>query len=316
MQLTNTRIHMIARMTIAATVVYSLSVSNPLKAEVVSPVLAINEEAAKGPVTAQALRRDLSVLTGSGGNIGVLVNADGTLLVDAGIAVSKNMIQAALTSIGATPIRFVIDTHYHWDHTDGNQWAQESGATIIAHENTQLRLKTGTRVIEWGYFFPAAPAGGLPTAIVRDEKTMQFGGETIVMKHHGAGHTDTDLSVYFKKADVLHVGDIWWNGHYPFIDNGAGGSIDGVIQWTNECIKDAGANTLIIPGHGAVGNRAELIAYRDMLVAIRENVARLKKSGKTLAETIAAKPTAAYDEKFGDFLINPAFFTQLVYMGV
>ncbi len=285
-------------------------------AEVVSPVLLINDDAATANIVVQKLRGNVSVLMGSGGNIAVYTGPAGKLMVDAGIAVSKARVEAALDSTGAVPLKYVIDTHYHWDHTDGNAWAHQKGATIIAHENTLKRLTTGTRVIEWGFFFPPTPPEGLPTVTVKDEKTMDFEGETLVIKHYGNGHTDTDLSVYFKKADVLHVGDIWWNGHYPFLDNGAGGSIDGLIHWVNECIKASGPNTIIVPGHGEVSNRAGFTEFRDMLVAIRTNVARLKKEGKTLAETVAAKPTAAFDAKYGDFLISPAFFIQLVYMDV
>jgi glyoxylase-like metal-dependent hydrolase (beta-lactamase superfamily II) len=213
-------------------------------------------------------------------------------------------------------VKYLINTHYHWDHTDGNAWLHESGATIIAQENTLKRLKSGQRVIEWGYTFPPDPPAGLPTVVFKNEKTLQFDGETIEMKHFGAGHTDTDTTIYFRKADVLQVGDIWWNGHYPFLDNGGGGSIDGLIHWVNECIAMSTDHTIIIPGHGDVSNRAGLMEFRDMLVSVRENVARLKKQGKTLAETVAARPTAAFDAKYGDFLISPAFFTQLVYMDV
>ncbi len=285
-------------------------------ADVMSPVLDINEEAATAPIKVQALRGNLSVLTGSGGNIVVLNSPGGKLLGDAGIAVSKPRIEAALAAIGPAPIRYLIDTHYHWDHTDGNAWVHAAGATIVAQENTLKRLTSGTRVIEWGYSFPAMPKAGLPTVLVRDEKTMDFGGETIVMRHYGPGHTDTDLSIYFKNADVLQVGDIWWNGHYPFLDNGAGGSIDGLIRWVNECVNASTDDTIIVPGHGEVSNRAGLMEFRDMLVAVRANVARLKKSGKTLAETVSARPTAAFDAKYGDFLIGPAFFVQLIYMDV
>jgi glyoxylase-like metal-dependent hydrolase (beta-lactamase superfamily II) len=285
-------------------------------AQTVSPVLDINIEAAKGPISVQTLRGNISVLSGSGGNIVVYNGPTGKLLGDGGIAVSKPMIEAALAKIGPAPIKYLIDTHYHWDHTDGNVWLHEAGATIIAQENTLKRLTTGTRVIEWGYHFPATPAAGLPTIIVKTDKTMDFDGETIVMKHYGPGHTDSDMSIYFKNADVLQVGDIWWNGHYPFLDNGAGGSIDGVINWVNECIKVSTDHTIIVPGHGDVSNRAGLMEFRDMLVTVRANVARLKKSGKTLAETVAAKPSAAFDAKYGDFLIDPAFFVQLVYMDV
>jgi glyoxylase-like metal-dependent hydrolase (beta-lactamase superfamily II) len=286
------------------------------RAEVVSPVLLINEDAAKGPVTVHPLRGNISVLMGSGGNIAVLNTPDGKLLGDGGIAVSKPMIEEALASIGPAPIKYLINTHYHWDHTDGNAWLHEAGATIIAQENTLKRLTSGTRVIEWGFMFPPTPPAGLPTIVFKTEKTMEFGGEIIVLKHYGPGHTDTDASIYFKNADILQVGDIWWNGHYPFLDNGAGGNIDGLIRWVNECINASTDHTIIIPGHGDVSNRAGLIEFRDMLVAVRGNVARLKKSGKTLAQTVAAKPTAAFDAKYGDFLINPAFFTQLIYMDV
>lgn len=285
-------------------------------AEVVSPVLLINDDAASSSVTVQKLRGNVSVLMGSGGNIAVYTGPGGKLMVDAGIALSRPKLEPALDSTGAVPLKYVIDTHYHWDHTDGNAWVHQKGATVVAHENTLKRLTSGTRVIEWGFFFPPTPADGLPTVIVQNEKTMEFEGETVIIKHYGTGHTDTDLSVYFKKADVLHVGDIWWNGHYPFLDNGAGGSIDGLIHWVNECIKASGPNTIIIPGHGAVSDRLGFAEFRDMLVTIRANVARLKRQGKTLAETVAAKPTAAFDAKYGDFLISPAFFIQLIYMDV
>jgi len=286
------------------------------KAEVRSPVLLINEDAATAKVTVQKLRGNISVVMGSGGNIAVYAGPNGKLLVDGGIEVSRPRLEPALDSTGPAPIKYVINTHYHWDHTDGNAWLHQKGATIVAHENTLKRMTAGTRVIEWGFFFPPAVADALPTEVVKTERTMQFEGETIVIRNYGSGHTDTDLSVYFKKADILHVGDIWWNGHYPFLDNGAGGSIDGLIRWVNECIKAAGPDTIIIPGHGEVSNRAGFTEFRDMLVAIRANVAKLKHEGKTLAETVAAKPTAAFDAKYGDFLISPAFFIQLVYMDV
>jgi len=285
-------------------------------AEVTTPVIAINDDAATAEITVQPLRDNISVLMGSGGNIVVLNGPDGKLLGDAGIAVSRPKIEAALAAIGPAPLKYLIDTHYHWDHTDGNAWVHEDGATIIAQENTLQRLTSGTRVIEWGYTFPPVSGDGLPTEVFRSDKTLQFDGETIVLKHYGSGHTDTDISIYFTKADVLQVGDIWWNGHYPFLDNGAGGSIDGLIRWVNECIKASTAHTIIVPGHGAVGDRAGLTEFRDMLVTVRANVARLKKEGKTLAETVAARPTAAFDAKYGDFLISPAFFTQLIYMDV
>jgi glyoxylase-like metal-dependent hydrolase (beta-lactamase superfamily II) len=190
------------------------------------------------------------------------------------------------------------------------------GATIVAQENTLKRLSTTTRVEDWNYTFKPAPIGARPTVLVKTDKTINFNGETVVIKGYGPGHTDTDVSVYFTKADVMSLGDIWWNGYYPFIDYATGGSIDAMIRLTNTYLNSVTDNTIIVPGHGPVGNRAQLIEFRDMLVAIRANVAHLKKQGQSLDDIIAAKPTAAYDAKWGGYVIDPAFFIRLVYVGV
>jgi Zn-dependent hydrolases, including glyoxylases len=145
---------------------------------------------------------------------------------------------------------------------------------------------------------------------------MRFGGERVLIQHYGPAHTSGDLFVYFSNADVLATGDTYWNGVYPFIDYVAGGSIDGMIRAADINLRRATEATLIVPGHGPVARRADLLEFRDMLVAIRANVAKLKRDGKSLEETIAARPTAAFDEKWGQFVINPAFFTSLVYRGV
>jgi glyoxylase-like metal-dependent hydrolase (beta-lactamase superfamily II) len=253
---------------------------------------------------------------GSGGNIVVFTSPEGKLVVDAGIAVSRPRIQAALDSISQAPLKYVINTHWHWDHTDGNAWMHDLGATIVAQENTLKRLSTTTRVEDWNYTFKPAPIGARPTVLVKTVKTISFNGETVVIKGYGPGHTDTDVSVYFTKADVMSLGDIWWNGYYPFIDYSTGGSIDAMIRLTNTYLNSVTDNTIIVPGHGPVGNRAQLIEFRDMLVAIRASVAHLKRQGKSLDDVIAAKPTAAYDAKWGGFVIDPAFFTRLVYVGV
>jgi glyoxylase-like metal-dependent hydrolase (beta-lactamase superfamily II) len=256
------------------------------------------------------------VLFGSGGNIVVLTGPDGKLLVDAGIGLSRAKIQAALDGISQAPIKYLINTHWHWDHTDGNEWVHSLGATIIAHENVLKRLSATTRVEEWNYTFQPWPIGGRPTVTFNMEKTLKFDGETIELKGYGPGHTDGDVSVYFKKADVLVLGDIFWNHYYPFIDNGVGGGVDGMISWVNASLAGVTDKTIVIPGHGPVGNRTQLVEFRDMLVAIRENVARLKKQGKSLEEVIAAKPSASYDAKWGGFVIDGALFTRLVYTGV
>lgn len=285
-------------------------------AQATSPVTKINEEAAKAAITVQQLRGNLSVLMGSGGNIIVLTGPDGKLLVDVGIAVSQARIQAALDNISQDPLKYLVNTHWHWDHTDSNAWAHGAGATIIAHENTLKYLSMTSRVDDWNYTFPAAPISGRPTVILKTSKRLDFDGEHIVLENYGFGHTDGDVLVYFPKADVLALGDNWWNGVYPFIDNAHGGGIDGMINWANKSLSLATNKTIIVPGHGPVGDRPQLVEFRDMLVAIRDNVARLKRQGKTLDEVIAEKPTASYDAKWGNFVIDPAFFTRLVYVGV
>jgi glyoxylase-like metal-dependent hydrolase (beta-lactamase superfamily II) len=249
---------------------------------------------------------------GSGGNITVLSSDDGKLMVDTGIVLSRTKLSAALDSISKAPPRYAINTHWHWDHTSGNEWIHQGGATIIAHENTLKHLSTTIRVSDWQYTFDPLPKGGLPTLIV-SELALRFGDETVLVKSYSSAHTDGDLYVYFTKADILATGDTYWNGLYPFIDKVVGGGINGMIEAANVNLAVATNQTVVVPGHGPVSDRAGLIEYRDMLVHIRDNVTALKRQGKSLEEIIAAKPSAAYDAKWGGFVINPTFFTRLVY---
>ena len=272
--------------------------------------------AARAKIDVQPLRRAISVLEGSGGNIAVLTGKGGKLLIDSGFTVSRPRIAAALDNLSSDPITQLINTHWHVDHTDGNAWVHLAGATITAHENTKKRLSTSTRVEGWSYTFPPAPAGAIPTTVFDDEHHLHHNDTRIALKYYGLAHTDSDISVLFEEADIIHVGDTWWNGFYPFIDYSTGGSIDGMIRATERNLTTVTNKMIIVPGHGPVGNKAGLTEYHDMLVAIRHNVAELKKQGKSLSGTIAAKPTAAYDAKWGQFLMTPAIFTGLVYSGV
>jgi glyoxylase-like metal-dependent hydrolase (beta-lactamase superfamily II) len=272
--------------------------------------------AATAKIIVRPLRRNIAVLEGSGGNIAVLTGPDGKLLVDAGFAVSRPQISSALASINSDPIKRLINSHWHTDHTDGNAWLYDAGAVITAHENTLKRLSVATRVEGWSYTFPAAPQRALPVEVFTSEHRMNLNDTHIACNYYPPAHTDCDISVHFEEADILHVADTWWNGVYPFIDYSTGGSIDGSIRAAETNLAAATSETIIIPGHGPVGGRADVVEFRDMLVAIRENVALLKKRGRSLDETIAAKPTARYDEKWGQFLTTPAAFTRLVYMGV
>jgi glyoxylase-like metal-dependent hydrolase (beta-lactamase superfamily II) len=278
------------------------------------PVQEIRRAAAADPVRVRRLRGNVSVLSGSGGNVAVLAGAGGVVLVDSGIVGPK--IAAAVATVSRAPITHVINTHWHFDHTDANAWLHARGAEVLAHANTRRRLAADTRVDDWEFTFPASPAGALPATVITSAQTLELSGSTIAVAPYAPAHTDSDLAVDLVDADVLHAGDTWWNGLYPFIDYSTGGSIDGTIRATEQTLARVSASTLIVPGHGAVGGRADLARYRDMLVASRDRVAALKAQGRTAAETVAARPTAAFDAAWGGSIIPPAFFTRLVYMGV
>jgi glyoxylase-like metal-dependent hydrolase (beta-lactamase superfamily II) len=294
----------------------ALLARRPLFADEQGIVPTMVNAAAKAKITVHPVRRNISVLEGSGGNIAVLTGKDGKLLVDAGFAVSRPAIANALTSIDADPIKHLLNTHWHTDHTDGNAWLHSAGAAITAHENTRKRLSVATRVEGWQWTFPAAPAGALPAKVFAAEHEVRQNDTRIALKYYGPAHTDSDVWVHFTDADVVHVGDTWWNGVYPFIDYSTGGSIDGQIQAAEANLKAFTDKTIFIPGHGPVGGKSDVAEFRDMLVGIRGNVAASKKQGRSLNETIAAKPTSAFDAKWGQFLITPALFTELVYAGV
>lgn len=282
-----------------------------------SLVVQIREAAAAADIKTTKLRGGISAFSGSGGNMGVLVGKDGKLLVDAGITATRPRIEKALTDLGPQPIQHLINSHWHFDHADGNEWLASEGAMIMAHPNTLKHLTVATRVEDWDFDFPAFPKAALPTMLMKgDQERVKLYGQTIAMKYYGPAHTDSDISVFFEDANVVHVADTFWNGVYPFIDYSTGGSIDGQINAAEANVKMVDDETIVIPGHGEIGNRKDLMAWRDMLVGIRENVAKLKKDGRTVAETIEAKPTAKWDGEFGNWAISPALFTRLVYEGV
>lgn len=274
------------------------------------------QAAATAAVTVQAVRRNISVLLGAGGNIAVLTGPDGKVLVDAEIVTARPNVSAALASINADPIKQLINTHWHFDHTGGNEWLHEAGASILAQENTRKHLSKNTRVEGWKHTFPAAPAGAIPSTVFKDEHTLNVNGTTLTLKHYLPAHTDSDISVHFAEADVFHTGDTFWNRDYPFIDYSTGGSIDGTIRAAEANLAKVTDKMIVIPGHGAVGSKADLTLFRDVLAEIRHKVAALKKQGRSLAETVAARPSARYDAEWGNLFMTPSAFLALVYQGV
>jgi glyoxylase-like metal-dependent hydrolase (beta-lactamase superfamily II) len=277
----------------------------------------IRDQAAKTPIKVHRLRRNVSVLEGSGSNIGVVTGADGKVFIDAGITASRPRILEAVNGLSRDPISHLINTHWHFDHADGNAWLNAEGAAIIAHENTHKHLMTTQRVEDWDFNFTSSPLAAIPTEVFTSEKALTLNRSTLHLKHYDPAHTDSDISVTIPEGDIFHCGDTYWNGIYPFIDYSTGGNIDGTIKAAEANIAAVTDKTIVIPGHGKpVSNRAELKSYRDMLVATREAIAKLKQQGRSLDETIAAKPTSAFDANWGQFVITPELYTRLVYEGV
>lgn len=277
----------------------------------------IKAAAAQAPIEIHNIRGNVSILEGSGGNIAVLTTAGGKVLIDAGIAVSRPQVTDALTKLGPEPITHLVNTHWHFDHADGNAWLHELSPTIIAHENTRRHLSTMQRVEDWDFDFAPLPAAALPVETFATEHRLTVDGTNLALSYYGPAHTDSDLSVHLEEPDVLHVADTYWNGVYPFIDYSTGGSIDGSIRAAEMNLALAGENTIVIPGHGfPVSDRKGLQRFRDMLVEVRDRVAALKAQGRSLDEIVAARPTAAFDDVWGQFVITPALFTRLVHEGV
>lgn len=264
------------------------------------------------PFRLEPLRGDLYVLFGRGGNIGVSAGAEGVFLIDDQYAPLNPRILEEIRKINEGPIRFVLNTHYHGDHSGGNENLGEAGTVIIAHDNVRPRIEQSLKAKGLGV---EAIARALPVVTFSDKASIFLNGEEARAIHAGHAHTDGDSMVWFKASNVLHMGDLFFNRLYPFIDSGAGGSIDGLLAALEEALPKTDADTIIIPGHGPIANRGDLIAYRDMLKTVRERVAALKAEGKTLAEVLAAKPTAEFDQVWSwpavdaEKLIRPIFET-------
>src|SRR5262249_5742240 len=227
------------------------------------------QSGASAKITTQPLRGNVSALIGSGGNIGVLTGPDGKLIIDSGYLAWQKQIADALASISGEPIKHLINTHWHFDHTDGNEWIHLAGATITAHENTKKHLSTATRVEDWNFTFSPSPVGGIPTDVCTTDKTRHLNDATLELKCYSPAHTDSDISLDFAEADGLQTGDTSWNGDFPFIDYSTGGSLDGMIKAAEANLAMATDKTIVIPGHGPIANKTQLTEYRDVLTSIR-----------------------------------------------
>ncbi len=256
---------------------------------------------------AQSMRTEqvsghVHVLFGRGGNIGLSVGDDGVFLIDDQFAAASPDILAAIKELGGEAPRFLLNTHFHGDHTGGNENMGKAGATIYAHDNVRSRMTDPAYAKRFGK--PAADVA-LPLVTFAHDMTFHVNGDTVKGFHAGPAHTDGDTIVHFAEADVVHMGDCFFNGMYPFIDLSAGGSVTGAQAAIERALTLCGDGTKVIPGHGPVTDKAGLTAYRDMLTGCVDAVAALIKEGKTQEEVIEAKPTAAWDEKWGGGFIPP-----------
>jgi len=238
------------------------------------------------------------MLEGSGGNIGALVGNDGIILVDDQFAPLSDKIKTALAAISNKPIRFIINTHYHFDHADGNKVYGSEGAVIVAHENVRKRLSTDQFIATFKMEQKASPYDALPKITFSESLTFNMNGETIQIFHVKNAHTDGDAVIYFKESNVLHTGDVFVRYGLPFIDMSGGGNLDGMIAAIDLLLKQVNEKTIIIPGHGALSNKKDLQDYNTMLLTVRGRVADGIKSGKTLDQIIDSNPVKEYNSIF------------------
>ena len=253
------------------------------------------------------------MLTGEGGNLGISVGEDGVFLIDDQFAPLTAKILAAIATVSDQPIRFLVNTHWHFDHTGGNENLGKAGVVIVAHDNVRQRMSAGGLIEFFENQIPPAPQAALPVITFADSVTFHWNGDELHVFHVPPAHTDGDSVIHFRRANVVHTGDLYFNGLYPFIDNSSGASVDGVIAAAERIHGMIDDQTRIIPGHGPLSNRAELATYIEMLKGVRANIGALVEAGKSLKEVLAAKPTAAWDEKWGMTFLKGEQFTSIVY---
>jgi len=253
------------------------------------------------------------MLIGAGGNIGVSAGQDCVFIIDTSYSPLADKIKAAIAAVSGKPIKYVVNTHWHQDHVGGNENFVKAGATVVAHENVRKRVSTEQFVKLLNKTVPPLPASALPVITFSQNVTFYLNGNEIFIFNIKRAHSDGDAIVHFKKSNVIHMGDIYFNGMYPFIDLSAGGSINGMIAAVKRILLLCDQNTKVIPGHGHLSNKAELEEYLKMLVTVRDRIAREIKAGKPLDAVIASQPTRDRDRTWGKGFMKPEQFVKIVY---
>ena len=256
------------------------------------------------------------MMEGAGGNLGLSVGDDAVFLVDDEFAPLSERVSAAIAKITAKPVKFLLNTHWHYDHTGGNGNFGKAGSIIVAHENVRKRMSSEQFIEFMRTTVPASPAVALPMVTFASSVTFHVNGEEVRAVHVPRAHTDGDAIVHFARSDVIHMGDTYFNGMYPFIDTSSGGTIDGMVAACDRALAIAGDATRIIPGHGPLSNKAELRIYRDMLATIAARIRKMIADGRKLEEITASDATADFDEKWGKGFIKADKFREMVAMNI
>lgn len=249
-------------------------------------------------VTSTKVAGNVHMLVGSGGNIGLMVGDDAAFVVDDQFAPLTPKILAAIKAITPQPVRFVMNTHWHFDHTGGNENMGQVGALIFAQENVRKRMSTDQFIEAFKLKQPASPRAALPVITFTDTVSFHLNGDSVVVFHVAPAHTDGDAMVMFTKANVVHTGDVFVSAGFPFVDRSSGGTINGIISATERLVAVTNADTKIIPGHGPLADRARVKAYHDMLVVLRDRMRKEIAAKHTVDQVLASKITAEYDKEW------------------
>lgn len=301
-------------MSIRTAVPVLISLATALASTIANVALAQMGDPTKVEIRATPLAENLYMLAGAGGNMVLLTGPEGAVLIDDQLAPAAPKVKAAVAAITDKPVRFVINTHWHLDHTGGNELMAAGGSVIVAHDNVRKHMSTKQRLELFGADVPASPAGALPVLTFSENSTLHLNGEQLDIDHLAAAHTDSDAIVHFRNANVLHAGDIYVVGFYPFIDGSTGGTVDGVIAACAEMLRRTDGETKIVPGHGPVSNKAELQSFHDMLVQLRKRIADAIAAGMTVEQVVASKPSREFDATYGQRAMKPDVFVQRLYV--
>jgi cyclase len=265
------------------------------------------------PITTTELAPGIYMLVGRGGNVGLTVGRDGAAIIDDQFADMAPKIRAAVALLTDQPVRFVINTHLHGDHTGGNDAFGKAGAVIIAQENVRKRLGTPQVNPTTNQPIVARAREALPVVTFAHSASLHFNDDDLEFTHLPNAHTETDIAIRFRKANIVHMGDMFTGG-FPFIDGNTGGTLDGLIKAHAAVLATIDDNTKVIRGHGPLGNKAELQAYHDMLVVVRDRIARLVRGGKSQDDVVTARPTKEFEEKYGGANFNAAQWIGRAYV--